>query len=244
MTPTLATKVVEVFSKDASGGGYLYTRPEHLSARYSNARMSEAIATAVPLAGRRLIDLGCGDGTYTRDFVTRDRMSFVLGIDPAQDAIAHARTLATGAGVFNCEFRQAGIDDLDDAEQFDVAVLRGVLHHLDDPAAAVRKALRIARDVVILEPNGLNPVLKIIERTSAYHREHGERSFVPALLEDWVRVAGGRVVARRFINLVPFFCPAPLARVLKSVEPIIEVLPLLRRIACGQTLIVARSTRT
>jgi SAM-dependent methyltransferase len=243
MTETHVEKVVGVFNKDASEGGYVYTRPEKLSARFSNARMSAAISAAVPWAGRRVLDLGCGDGTYTRDLITRDKASFVKGIDPAPDAIAHARALAAQAELSNCVFQQSLIGDVDATEHFDVAVLRGVLHHLDDPAAAVRKALSVADEVVILEPNGLNPVLKVIERVSEYHRLHEERSFAPALLEQWIRAGGGQMVICRFINLVPMFCPAPMARALKFVEPAMEALPLLRRIACGQLLIVARASR-
>jgi 2-polyprenyl-3-methyl-5-hydroxy-6-metoxy-1,4-benzoquinol methylase len=238
LAPIDPNTVVEVFSADAGGGGYLYTRPECLSATLSNARMSSAIASAVPLEGKRVIDLGCGDGTYTRDFVTRDRVAFVLGIDPAREAIAHAERLTEASGITGCAFRRAGIDELEDTMGFDVAVLRGVLHHLEDPQAAVRKAFALAPRVVILEPNGLNPVLKLIERLSPYHRQHGERSFTPGTLAAWVRAAGGAVTTRRFINLVPFFCPAPLARMLKRFEPVAEAVPLVRAVTCGQILMV------
>jgi SAM-dependent methyltransferase len=231
--------VVDVFSRDADAGGYLYARQDRLSATLSNKRTSVAIAEAVSMQGLRVIDLGCGDGTYTTEHVTKNGAAYVLGVDPAPGAVAHARKLASEAGVQNCEFAALSFDAVDDAVTYDIAILRGVLHHLDDPAAAVSKALALARRVVILEPNGLNPVMKMIERFSAYHREHGERSFAPSLIKSWVTKAGGRTTKCQFINLVPMFCPTPLARALNLAEPIVEKLPIIRAIGCGQTLIVA-----
>ncbi len=37
-----------------------------------------------------------------------------------------------------------------------------------------------------------------------------------------------------YIGLVPFFCPDLMARVLNALEPIVERIPVLRAIACGQ----------
>jgi ubiquinone/menaquinone biosynthesis C-methylase UbiE len=55
---------------------------------------AEALLSALPrnLAGLNLCDVGCGEGTITRALA--DRGATVVGIDPAQRMIAHAR--ATG----------------------------------------------------------------------------------------------------------------------------------------------------
>ncbi len=47
----------------------------------------------------------------------------------------------------------------------DVAVLRGVLHHLDRPEAAIAHLAKQFKAVMILELNGYNPVMKLIEKT-------------------------------------------------------------------------------
>lgn len=230
--------VVEIFSEDAAAGGYVYTRPGKLSALTSNRRQSRAILDAASFAGKRVVDLGCGDGTYTLEFVTLGRAASVLGVDPAQGAIVHAEKLLKARKIADVSFLQASIDDFTPETPFDIAVLRGVLHHMDDPEAAIAKALKVARQVVILEPNGLNIVLKLIEKLSAYHRRHGERSFLPSTLEKWVAAGGGVVTKRSFINLVPFFCPDALVRILATMEPIVEAIPVLRNFACGQCLLV------
>ena len=110
---------------------------------------------------------------------------------------------------------------------FDVAQLRGVLHHLDRPVDALREAMRVAPVIVVLEPNGYNLGLKAIEKLSTYHRDHGEKSYAPANLERWVRELGGRVVSRDWVGLVPYFCPDWFARTMKVIEPVVESVPLL-----------------
>ncbi len=104
--------------------------------------------------------------------------------------------------------------------------------------------MRIADEVVILEPNGWNPILKLIEKFSEYHRQHDEKSFSPLRIASWVRAVGGSVDYVKFVGLVPFFCPNWLARVLKATEPVIERLPVLRRYLCGVCVMrVARGRR-
>lgn len=230
-----ARKDIEEFDRDASKGGYLYTRGDRLSAQLSNARMSEAIIAAADFSAKRVIDLGCGDGAYTLGLVTDGGAQSVLGVDPAQAAIAQANDRARLAGVERCSFLVASIYDLDPAVfSFDIAVLRGVLHHTDDPKRALAVALSLARTVVVLEPNGNNPVLKLNERMSSYHRAHGERSFLPSTVIKWAQDGGGRLASSRAINLVPFFSPDRLAQFCKVGEPVVESIPVLRAVACGQ----------
>ncbi len=113
-----------------------------------------------------------------------------------------------------------------------------MLHHLNDPFAALREAMRVAKVVVVIEPNGYNPVLKLLERFSRYHVEHGEKSYSPAKLHGWAKQLGGTVSFSEFAGLVPFFCPDPAARLLKVVEPIFERLPLINAVSCAVNVFV------
>jgi SAM-dependent methyltransferase len=120
-----------------------------------------------------------------------------------------------------------------DANSFDIAYLRGVLHHMDQPQLAIREAVRVASTVVVIEPNGYNPVLKVLERYSPYHVEHHEKSYPPLQLDRWATAAGGTVTVRKWAGLVPMFCPDWMARPLKVIEPLVEVAPLLNLISCA-----------
>lgn len=224
---------VSRFEADVSErGAYVYSETDKLSCRLSNARMSDAIHAFARPKGRRVIDVGCGDGVYTLELVAAGA-SEVLGVDAAERAVESARErCATHA---NVRFEAVDIYELShDGEPFDVAVVRGMLHHLYDAPRAIERISAVAREVVVCEPNGYNPVLKVIEKTSPYHVAHEEKSYAPRTLDRWFEACGGRVVERDYIGLVPMFCPDVFARTCKRLEALVESAPGLRRIACGQ----------
>lgn len=223
-------------------GSYAYTA-ERLSSQLANARITAGISAAYSFGGKRVLDLGCGDGAYTVMFAGLGVAS-VLGIDPAATAIEVATRRADAAGVAErIRFSTGNIyelGDLLDENRFDVIVLRGVLHHLPDPARAIAALSGFKGTVIVLEPNGFNPVLKFLEKFSSYHIEHEERSFLPMTIKSWLNSAGFDVKHSSVINLVPMFCPDWMARPLDSIGVVVEKLPLVRAVACGQSLIVAQ----
>jgi SAM-dependent methyltransferase len=243
-TPTKTVKDnVSRFDEDVRRtGSYAYTA-EKLSSRYANKRISDGIRAAYSFHGKRVLDLGCGDGTYSVEFFDFGADT-VLGIDPAQVAVEAANKRAQAMGISDrAHFEVGNIYDLGpqlENREFDCVVLRGVLHHLPDPAKAVACVAPLAETLVILEPNGFNPVLKILERFSTYHIEHEERSFFSGTLKNWVNTAGMKVTHTSHFNLVPMFCPDWMARGCKAVEPLVEHIPLVREVGCGQCLIVAQ----
>jgi SAM-dependent methyltransferase len=220
------------FDLDAENhGGYLYTTNKSLSSKIAEDRHTREILAAYDFSGRSVIDIGCGDASLTIDLYDRTAPSYIKGIDPAASAIELGKTRLNGRKI---ELSVGSAYDLPFQDQsFDVAHLRGVLHHMDTPDVALREAARVARDVVLLEPNGYNFVLKGIEKLSAYHRNHGERSYFARTIEKWMVEAGFSVYSRGFCGLVPYFCPDIIARTLKAVEPIVEAIPGVRMVACG-----------
>jgi 2-polyprenyl-3-methyl-5-hydroxy-6-metoxy-1,4-benzoquinol methylase len=240
--PPSVKQNVQRFDKDVlDTGGYAYTG-DRLSARLANARISRSIVESFDFSGASVLDLGCGDGAYTVDFATLG-VRQVVGIDPAAGAIEAARTRAQVLGVSDIVTFEVGniyaLDEYLSPGRFDCIVIRGVLHHLPDPARALAGLSAFRGTVVVLEPNGNNPVLKLLERFSRYHIEHEERSFRPSQICNWLTTAGFTMRSSGVINLVPMFCPDMMAKVCRQVEPIVESIPLMRDIACGQSIIVA-----
>jgi ubiquinone/menaquinone biosynthesis C-methylase UbiE len=231
---------VAPFNRDvAANAGYLYTTGSQLSSQIANRRLTDAALEAADFGGKRVIDIGCGDGTYTIDLFQRGRPASICGVDPAQKAIDVARQKANGLAI---QFAPESAYNLPHSNNsFDVAHLRGVLHHMDRPVDALREALRVAPQIVVIEPNGYNLVLKLMEKMSRYHREHEEKSYAAFQLDRWVRDIGGAVTWRRWVGLVPFFCSDGAARFLKKIEPVLESTPLLR--ACGCAVYVMVATR-
>lgn len=231
-TTALDTREQKPFDADSARyGGYLYTTNQSLSSKIAVDRQTEAMLAAYAFAGRSVLDVGCGDANATIELFDRAAPSQIDGIDPAANAIdvgksriGNRRIKLTVASAYDLPFPD---------NHFDVAHLRGVLHHMDTPALAVKEAARVARTVAILEPNGYNPVLKAIEKFSAYHRSHGERSFVSGTVDRWLTDAGLHVTYRNYCGLVPYFCPDIMARALRLAEPLVEAMPGIRVISCG-----------
>jgi len=224
---------IEEFNRDVSAHqGYVYARADRLSCRISNARMSEAIAELADLHGKTVVDVGCGDGSYTYELLQMGASS-VVGIDAAEGAIRLARERY--AHVPAMTFETCDIYSLvAPPARYQVAVLRGVLHHLYQVEKAIENVCRLADTIIVVEPNGNNPILKIIEQTSRYHIAHEEKSFPPRYLDQLFKRQGGEVMQSKYIGLVPMFCPDWMAKALKQVEPFVESLALIRALCCGQ----------
>jgi ubiquinone/menaquinone biosynthesis C-methylase UbiE len=161
----------------------------------------------------------------------------ILGIDPAEEPIKIAKEKIDKRNIEFSVHTAAHLTFTND--RFDIAYVRGVLHHMDSPEDAIHEALRAARHLVVIEPNGYNPGLKVIERLSQYHRQHGEKSYPPHRLNRWVRRNGGRIIKYKYAGFVPMFCPDWLAHILKRQEPAIEALPLIKNLGCAVFVFLA-----
>lgn len=231
---------IDSFESDVCrNGGYQYTTNARLSSQFANERLTEVSLALAPLQGKKILDIGCGDGAYTVELCDRANPEFMIGIDPAPTAIDVA---SCRAGVRKINFRVGSAYDLPFADQsFDWAYLRGVLHHMDRPETALGEAMRVAERILVIEPNGYNPVLKLLERFSRYHIEHDEKSFTSRQLTIWVKKQGGRIVQSTRAGVVPMFCPNWFARVMKSCEPILERIPVLSLLGCAVFVFVAEN---
>ncbi len=211
--------------------GYLYTTNAKRSSVLANQRLTDVTRAMVDLRGRRVIDVGCGDGTYTAELQRTCGPASMVGVDASTEAVEQANRRFGRPGL---RFDACSVYDLPyEAGSFDVAVVRGLLHHLDDARRALARIGTLATELVVIEPNGYNPTLKLIERFSRYHREHGEKSYAPSLLRRWIRELGGTIEREAYAGLVPFFCPDWMAAALKAVEPAVEAAPLAKQLSCA-----------
>lgn len=230
---------VQIFNQDVlAQGGYGYTTNMKLSARFATQRTIDIILETGLFTGRRVLDMGCGDGYYTLRFWDQGQPGAVTAVDAATQAVAAADR---HKGDRPIQFVIADAHRLPWADDsFDLVLIQSILHHDDAPEDMLREALRLAPLILIHEPNGNNPGLKLIEKISPYHRAHRERSYHAGQFQHWIQRLNAAIVHRKYAGFVPMFCPDWLARTTKWIEPLIEALPLLREIACSVVVIVAR----
>ncbi len=95
------------------------------------------------LAGRRVLDVGCGGGILSEAMARRG--ATVVGIDLAGQALEAARQHAANAGV-TVDYRRIGTEKLAEEEPAGFAVITcmELLEHVPDPAAIVDACARLA----------------------------------------------------------------------------------------------------
>lgn len=224
---------IDTFRADIiANGTYQYSNNKKLSSILSSTRTSKIIHQMLGcIKGKRIIDIGCGDGVFTQE-LTALNPEFVTGVDPNDAAITVAKK--NMAHLKNIEFQVMDVYQIPTHKKYDIAIIRGVLHHLDHVEKAIEIICNIANEIIVAEPNGYNPVLKIMEKISPYHILHEEKSYAPQKLDKWFRNNGGIITKSMYVGFVPLFCPNFLAKLLNVFEPYLEKIPLLRTFSCGQ----------
>lgn len=220
-------------------GGYLYTTQARLSSVIANQRLTQATLSSVDLKGKKVIDVGCGDGVFTFELYKNGRPKKLYGIDSSKQAVKIAKKFYDRFK--NLKFFYADVYHLPKKfSGFGLAIVRGVVHHMSYPEKGIQSIGKIASEILILEPNGYNPLLKIIEKISPYHRFHKEKSYTPKKIRQWLAKAGFTVSSQTYISIVPFFFPDTFTVIFKAFEPLIEKIPYVRNILCGVYVVHAK----
>jgi len=101
------------------------------------ANLIAFLFTPATLAGKTVLDAGCGSGHRLVALAKMFPGTRFLGIDLAAGALEVAHQLASRHAIENVRFAQRDLLQLDPAETFDLIVSTGVIHHLTDPRRGV-----------------------------------------------------------------------------------------------------------
>jgi 2-polyprenyl-3-methyl-5-hydroxy-6-metoxy-1,4-benzoquinol methylase len=238
---TLKKNVIVFNSNVTENGGYLYTTNASLSSILANKRITDAMVAMMDDTVHTIVDIGTGDGTYANDILQQKPHLKITGFDPASEAIKLAAKKYPHIAFFTGDI--LSISTLHSPEwqrKFDIGLIRGVLHHLNNPQLAIKNAMMLSDRLLIMEPNGNNPILKLIEKVSPYHRRHEERSFSSRTLRKWCVAAGYEVEQLDFIGFVPFFFPTFLTKIIYFFQPFLEKIYPLKKYFGAQIIIHCR----
>lgn len=91
----------------------------------------------------RFVDIGCGDGSFARQFFARYPSSRIAGVDGSREGVIHAREAIPGSIFHEVDLDADSQPDLPDLDGFgNVAVCTEVLEHLDNPVQGLKNARR------------------------------------------------------------------------------------------------------
>lgn len=97
----------------------------------------EWINSLCPLAGKTVLDVGCGGGILTDSMARRGAAA--LGIDLSTKPLKVAKLHAMEAGTENVEYREIAVEELavERPASFDAVTCMEMLEHVPDPASVV-----------------------------------------------------------------------------------------------------------
>ncbi len=184
-------------------------RPLHLL----NPVRAQFIAARVPLAGRRVLDVGCGGGLLAESLARAGAQ--VTGIDLAPGMIEAARLHAAASGLV-IDYHVSAAEAL--AQQapaaYDVVTCMEMLEHVPAPAATMVTLARLVRPGGAVFVSTLNRNLKsfllaivaaeYLLRLIPRGTHEYERLIQPAELARWGRAAGLDLAGTAGIELNPF----------------------------------------
>lgn len=177
---------------------------------------------AGPLRGKRVLDVGTGDGTYAIEAAARGAVVTALDVEQEMLDAAHARAASRGVDV---SLRQGRAEQLPfDGASFDVVIAVTVLCFVPDAQLAVRDMARV------LVPGG-RVVLGELGRFSVWAAERRVRGWLGASTwrraQFWSRRELGGLARSAGLHVAGvrgsvFFPPSGrAARLLAPVEPLL-----------------------
>lgn len=133
-----------------------------------------------------LLDLGTGTGRILEIFSPYIQRG--LGIDLSREMLAVARAKLESSNIANCQVRYGNVYGLAvDSNSTDVVTIHHVLHFLDDPAGAIKEAVRA------LKPGGRILIVDFAPHQVEVLREmhaHRRLGFADDEVANWLHRAG------------------------------------------------------
>lgn len=98
------------------------------------------------LAGKTVLDVGCGGGILSESMARRGAAS-VLGVDMAELSLQTAQAHADAGRVANVAYRCVSVEDLaaEMPQAFDVVTCMEMLEHVPDPASIIHACAKLAK---------------------------------------------------------------------------------------------------
>lgn len=187
-------------------------------------------------AEKRIFVGGCGSGIFEEEISKIITPKEIVGFDLSETMVKLAKIRNDTQ---NVKFIVGNLEQTNlPNNHFDVAVIIDALHHVPDAFATLKEMKRIANDLILSEPNALNPIRRFNE-LKFKNEDVKEVSFYKWELKRYLKKLGYCDIYMRNYLFLPKFMPERLMKIGKRMEYIFERTPLLRCIS-GALFVVAK----
>ena len=167
-----------------------------------------------PLAGKKVVDIGCGGGILS-DAMARQGAE-VLGADLAVKSLKVAQLHALEAGTQGVQYREISAEDLaqEQAGQYDVVTCMEMLEHVPNPASVVKACSALVKPGgwVFFSTLNRNPKSFLFAIVGAEYilnllpkgTHEYARLIKPSELADWARIHGLDIQQMKGMTYNPF----------------------------------------
>ena len=152
----------------------------------------------VQLAGKKVLDVGCGGGILSESMAVRG--ATVKGIDMGEAPLSVAKLHSLETGV-DIDYQKTTVEDLakEEAGQYDVVTCLEMLEHVPDPSSVIAACARLVKDdgQVFFSTINRNPKAFMLAIVGAEYilnmlpkGTHEYKKFIrPSELDSWARQA-------------------------------------------------------
>ena len=192
------------------------------------------------LAERKVLELGCGTGYFTKEIIKTGAEIIAIDISPdlinvAKDNIEASNVKYRIDNAYSMSFKD---------EEFDYVIGSSVLHHLqiDSAVAEIYRVLKRGGKIAFTEPNMLNPQIALQKNIPFLKKIAGDSPYETAFFRRMLRKLFLKTGFRE-VKIIPFdflhpALPKPLIGIMSLLGNFLERIPVIKEIA-GSLFIAA-----
>jgi 2-polyprenyl-3-methyl-5-hydroxy-6-metoxy-1,4-benzoquinol methylase len=182
---------------------------------------------------------GCGGGLFEEWLIKKSKNvpRKIVGMDISKEQIKNAKVRC--GDLANIQFKLGDIQNTGlKNDSFDVCVILDALHHVPNHIATLKEMSRIGRDLIISEPNALNPIRRINE---IKYKNQGvkEISFYKRDLIKLIKENNYNEIKFYPQHFIPKFAPNFILYLRKPIEYVLRRTPVINCFS-GSLNIIAR----